>query len=559
VARIFDTVFERLEMELRAADEPRLRELEDHYRALAGQGGAKAELWYALGGIALSRGELAAAEEMLRRAAGRDPGQPAILAALGETLFRRGRLVEAEAVLHAAAGLRPTDHWTLFWLGRTQAGMGRPGAAETALRRAVALAPNTPGLHAELGHVLARRGDTAEARACFERALKLNPDTGTRLTVLDYLARLGDMDAVVEAYRDLLDAQPGNVRAWYNLALKAPGALRDDERRELERIAESAESSDAAHAAVQYALAGVTERAGDTDATIAHASAANAAMLDCHVASGVSYEPDTHHRQIARIIEMFDGNWFARTAGWGDESILPVFIVGMPRSGTSLVEQILASHPQVFGGGELVVVNLSLERLPLLMQRDGDFMACLEHVSRKEISGSARFCLDSFKELAAGAPRVTDKFPDNYLHLGWIRTLFPKAPIVHCERDSRDTAISCWLNRLPELAWVCDLEHITARIEDYRRLMEHWRDVLPGGFLDLSYEALVTDPERQGQRLVEHCGLDWDPVCLRFHETPRVVETASYRQVRKPVYGSSAGRWQSFRSVLEPWLERLTV
>lgn len=550
-------MFEQLEQELRTADEARLRELEARHREAAETGDPVA--CYVLGAVALARGDLAVAEELLRRAAGQDPGQPAILVALGEALAGRGRLVEAEAVLQAGAQLRPTDHWALFWLGRTRAGMGRPGGAEAALRKAVGLAPNNPGLHAELGHVLARRGNTGEARACYQRALKLNPDVDTRLTVLDYLARAGDIDAAVEAYRRLLDSQPDNARALYNLAFKAPDSLRDGERDKLEQVARSdgvaSELPAAQRAAAHYALAGVVNH--QPELAVPHARAANALMLDCHDANNTSYKPGDHHQLVTRLIETFDRDWFARTHGWGSDSRLPVFIVGMPRSGTSLVEQILASHPEVFGGGELVVVNLSLDRLPLLMQRNDDFMACLEHVGRKEISGSATFCLDSFEELAAGASRVTDKFPDNYLHLGWIRTLFVNAPIVHCERDSRDTAISCWLNRLPELMWSCDLEHITTRIEDYRRVMDHWRDVLPGKILDLSYESLVAQPEQEGRRLVEHCGLEWDPACLRFHESSRAVETASYRQVRKPVYRSSAGRWRSYREVLEPWLERL--
>jgi hypothetical protein len=455
--------------------------------------------------------------------------------------------------------LRPADYWALFWLGRTLVGMGRPGAAETALRKAAGLAPNNAAVQAQLGYVLGRRGDADNARLCLEKALKLNPDMATRLTALDYLARLGDIDEAVEGYRVVLDSQPGNVRALYNLAFKAPGSLRDDERRTLERIVQGDEAArelpDGQRAAVHYALAGVV--GDEPQLAVSHARAANAAMLDFHVANGMGYEPEDHRQLVNAVIETFDVDWFSRTHGWGSDSLLPVFVVGMPRSGTSLVEQILASHPRVFGGGELAVVNLSLERLPLLTRSSEDPTNCLKHVSSRDVAGSARFCLDSFEDLGGGATRVTDKFPDNYLHLGWIRTLFPNAAIVHCQRDARDIAISCWLNRLPEVLWSCDLEHITTRIEDYLRVMAHWRNVLPGQFFDLSYEALVADPEGMGPPLVEHCGLDWDPVCLRFHETRRAVETASYRQVRKPVYGSSAGRWKSYEEILEPWLARL--
>jgi len=231
------------------------------------------------------------------------------------------------------------------------------------------------------------------------------------------------------------------------------------------------------------------------------------------------------------------------------ESERPVFIVGMPRSGTTPTEQILPSHPEVAAAGELVY----LDRLtPVIAMELG---APWPQVARQIDAGNAerywRPYLELLERHSATARLVTDKLPGNFMHLGLIRLLFPEAPVIHCRRDPLDTCLSNFFQQFQEgLAYSFDLLDTGHYYLQYRRLMEHWRAVLPGGFLDSDYEALVADPEGRSRALVTHCGLEWNETCLAPHELKREVKTASNWQVRQPIYQSSARRWKRYEKYL---------
>ena len=266
--------------------------------------------------------------------------------------------------------------------------------------------------------------------------------------------------------------------------------------------------------------------------------------------STAQYDPARYASFVDSLLATFTPPFFARTGGFGLETELPVFIVGLPRSGTTLVEQILASHTQAFGAGELHYCDETFEALPGALQRNDTPLACLPDLDRETARLLAQRHLDKLQALAPRALRIVDKMPQNYQYLGLIRLLFPQARLIHCRRDLRDVALSCWMTNLTSLSWACHADHIAAHFADYARLMEHWRSVLPAPPLDVDYEELVQDTEAVARRIVAWCGLAWEPGCLRFYRTQRPVRTASAAQVRQPIYKSSLGRWKNYQEPL---------
>ena len=244
-------------------------------------------------------------------------------------------------------------------------------------------------------------------------------------------------------------------------------------------------------------------------------------------------------------------------SGFGLDTELPVFIFGLPRSGTTLLEQILASHSQVFAAGELPYCREMFALLPLAMRRSGTPLECLHGLDRETARHLAQRHLDRLRALDRGALRIVDKRPDNYHYLGLISVLFPRARLIHCRRDLRDVALSCWMTDFARAAWSCDQDCVVSHFRDYSRVMAHWRNVLPSPFLDVDYEETVEDMEGVARRIVKWCGLEWEAGCLRFHETQRPVQTASAIQVRRPLYKTSVGRWKNYEALLGDLFSRV--
>jgi hypothetical protein len=284
---------------------------------------------------------------------------------------------------------------------------------------------------------------------------------------------------------------------------------------------------------------------------------ANHTLLSEDRQRGRAYDPAEHRAYVDQILAAYGPAHFERVRGWGIDSDLPVFIVGLPRSGTSLAEQILASHPRVFGAGELALIRDCYRAIPGLVGKEAPGIECVPELTQAVVQQLARRYLDPVRALHPTALRIVDKMPDNYLMLGLMATLLPKARIIHLRRDPRDVGLSCWMTYFRHIRWSYDLDHIGSRIEDYLRLMEHWRRVLSVPLLEIDYEDLVENTEAVARQMVAWCGLEWDPACLAFHQTRRVVRTASMVQVRQPVYRRSVGRWRQYEMFLGTLLRYL--
>jgi hypothetical protein len=297
---------------------------------------------------------------------------------------------------------------------------------------------------------------------------------------------------------------------------------------------------------LRFAAAELLDTSGRYDEAFAQAARGNAL-------SAMPHDPAAVTRQFDELIEYFTPERLRCLPRAVYRREKPVFIVGMPRSGTSLLEQIVASHPAVHGAGELdFMPRVYRGTLDMLGAKAGEYPRCLDRLTIGSADGMAQIYLEPLNALAPEAQRIVDKMPLNFMHVGLIALLLPEARVIHCRRDPLDTCLSCYLTPFATPhPYKNDLAHLGSFYGDYRRLMAHWQAVVPLPMLEVNYEEVVADPEGQARRVIEFLGLSWDERCARAHEIRRPVGTASVQQVRAPVYRSSVQRWRNYEGRLE--------
>ncbi len=265
-----------------------------------------------------------------------------------------------------------------------------------------------------------------------------------------------------------------------------------------------------------------------------------------------------HEKFVAGSIRLFTPEFFAERTGFGDASEKPVFVVGLPRSGTTLIEQILASHPQITGLGELPDIERSLRKTVPEPFGDEYFFDHLQKLSPEASHEQAKKYLATISNRGGTKARAIDKMPHNFLVLGWIAMLFPKARVIHCKRDPMDVCVSCYAHHFSEAhAYSNDLGMLGKYHRSYEGLMHHWSRTLPISILDVHYEDVVANLEQTSRKMIAHLGLEWSESCLDFHKKKRIIQTPSQWQVRQPIYNSSVGRWRRYESHLQPLIESL--
>jgi tetratricopeptide (TPR) repeat protein len=484
-----------------------------------------------------TQGNLNAAEAVLRQILAADPNQPEAMRLFGEVLADRGRFAEALALLQRLVALQPRDAKAHAALGNALRLGGQADAAIAAYRAALARNPELAGAHHGLGAVYRQTEREAEAAEHFRQTLRLQPDWAPGWRDLGMtLAVLGELGPAQAALERAVALQPALGDAQRHLA-----ALRQKPADGAELSAMSARAGDsrtpvAERIELGFALGRSSEKNQDYDAAFGHFSAANHLLRAELVRAGRGFDRPRLSADIDRIIATWTAQKFAAFAGQGNPSEQPVFIVGMPRSGSSLFEQIAASHARVYGAGERTGIGAIAQRLG---------WAPSPAWTQAAIATAAEDYLASLPK--TDAARIIDKMPDNIFQLGLIATLFPNARVIFCERDPRDLAISCFFQHFSEpYAFDTDLGDIGFRIRALERLKNHWLEALPLRCLILSYETLLAAPEAESRRLIDFLGLEWDEKCLAFHQTERVVRTASWAQVRKPLYADSVGRWKHY-------------
>ena len=510
-----------------------------------------------LGSVLQEQGKLDEAAASYEHALRLKPGYVDALTNLGLVLLALGKIDESiarqEEVVRSSRTMPPHIITSAPHCAR----QGKLDEAVGQYAEALRLKPNYAEAHRNLGKIRLNQGKPDEALAGYEQAVRLQPNSPTAHCELgNVLQELGNFAGAEQAFRKALQLDPGHATALWCLAMQLRGKLPDADRAMLEkRLAEPGLNNlDASK--ILFSLAHVCDAKGEYDKAAQYLKKANALQTEANRKEGKAYPADDDARFTDNLLATFTPEFFARVRGFGLETKQPVFIVGLPRSGTSLTEQILAAHSQVFGAGELYLAQKDFQILET-PARTGSAFAAVADLQRDTVQRLAQQHLDQLWTHNRTAERIVDKMPGNYYYLGLLAILFPQAKFIHCRRDLRDVALSCWMNPLPSL-WSNHPEHIAAHFREYQRQMEHWRTVLPVPLLEVNYEDTVADLEGTARRLVEFCGLPWEPACLNFTETNRAVSTMSKVQVREPVYQRSVARWRHYERELSDLFALLT-
>lgn len=558
--------------------------------ALCARNPNDAEAWFLLGVITAQLGMLDEAENCCRKTIALRPDVPAAHFNLGIALQRQGKLDEALACFHKAIALNPNYPEAFNELGVTLQlkGVDNLGMAINNYKKALALRPDYPEGHynlatawlsltqyedalthfqqalrcqpdsikylVELGNALVETGMLQEATESFQRALELNPaDTGGRLGMARVAERKGEFDASMTLLQPLLGGESINVGAARLHAALSRKVNQQPQAVNILRSLLEYIDTPRDRREVHYALGKLYDEMKDYPSAFEHYRQANL-LEEWH------FDQKTSVQQFDATISMFNAEKIERRPRASNKSSLPVFIVGMPRSGTSLVEQILSSHPEVVGAGELRDVGNMKEVLPDILGTVLPYPYNVDLLKPRQLDQLADRHLAKLSQLADRASRVTDKMPHNFLHLGLIDMLFPGARIIHCKRAPLDTCLSIHFLPFNHFhAYATDLGNLGMYYRQYERLMDHWKKVVRIPMLDVQYEELVENQEEMSRRMVDFCGLNWDERCLRFYESDRVVTTFSYDQVRRPMYKKSVARWKNYAPHLGALAEALGI
>lgn len=513
-----------------------------------------AEGFYNLGNIRAAQGRFEDAVESYRRALTLRPDYVDAHTNLGAALAALDRTEEAIAHYRRALELNPRDANAHSNLGSALASQGRTEEAIAHYRQALASNPNHGPTHNNLGNALSDLDRTEEAIAHYRQALAINPGFAEPLNNLANIFRAqGRFDEALDHYNRAIAIRPDYAEAHIHRSEIKHFQRGDPELSALETLA----SSDALPARkkifIHFALAKALDDLGEYNRAFEHLRNGNALKR-----ARIDYDESAVLELFPRITQVFDRDFLDARKHIGDPSSLPVFVLGMPRSGSTLVEQILAGHPQIQAEGEL----LHLENMVYSLTA-GDppvpFPECVPHLDSEALRRIGQEYLSRLPKRSEGKLRIVDKLSGNFLSIGLIRLILPNARIIHTVRDPVDTCLSCYSRLFTAgLHFTYDLAELGRYYRAYAGLMNHWRAILPPGvMIDVAYEDVVKDLESQARRLIHFCGLPWDDRCLHFHQTDRPVKTASAVQVRQPLFRDSLGRWRRYEAELAPLLREL--
>jgi tetratricopeptide (TPR) repeat protein len=506
---------------------------------------AKVKYLLTEGNRCFARGAYAEAAAIYQRLVELDSRNADALNNLGSAFSKQGLLTDAERCLRQAVGIKPDYPEAHCNLGIVLRARGETAESEIWLRRALKLRPNYVDARINLGVTLLALGRLREARARFEKVLKVAPRHADALYLMGHVAKLdGRFEEAEARFKRALDIDPKMPNAW--AALAGTRKMTSSDAAWLERAEEIAASGimPFEEAELRFAIGKYCDDVNDFEQAFENYKRANQLLKT--VAD--TYERDARTCFVDDMIRVYTPEAISTVKGGTSASMKPVFVVGMPRSGTSLVEQIIASHPAAKGAGELGFCG------DAVLANDSDLrQGILSELTRKKL---AETYLPALAARSGDALRIVDKAPVNSDYLGVIYSVFPNARIIYMRRDPIDTCLSCYFQHFSvALNFTMDLSDLAHYYREHQRLMAHWRAVLPpGSILDVPYADLVADQEAWTRKILDFLGLEWDERCLDFHKTERQVVTASTWQVRQKIYRNSVARWRNYEKFISPLL-----
>jgi tetratricopeptide (TPR) repeat protein len=501
------------------------------------------ELHNRLGNLQMQIGLPGEAERCYRRAIELAPDQPAVYGNLGNALRDLGRLDEAVTCFRRAVELQPAVAEVHNNLGNALMDLTQLTEAESSYRQALALNPEYATAFIGLSMTLRRMGRSDEAEAGCRKAVELAPDNAEALTFMaDFLADRGDFPGAERLFRQAISIDSELPVAWAGIPRFRKMTSADaDWLAAAERLI--SKGLPVRHEiSLRFSVGKYCDDVREYEQAFANYRRAN----DLVHQYGLKFDRQRFSQIVDRKIALYDPMWLDDKRSEAITSQRPIFVIGMPRSGTTLIEQILASHPACFGAGELAYWNTAAAAY-----EPSVFAA---NASPGALSTYGQRYLELLQRLAPDALRVVDKMPANFMNLGMMHAALPEARIIHVQRHPFDTCLSVYFQNLSTaLPYANDLEDLADYYAEYLRMISHWRAVLPPDrLLEIQYEALVDEPELWSRRLVEFIGLPWDPRCLEFHTVSRSVTTASKWQVRQKISKSSVDRWRNYEQHIGP-------
>ena len=506
-------------------------------------------------GVRLQReGKAKEAELRFREILREDPTNATATRMLGSIALEEGRYRLATRLLRNATKLAPDYFGAWIDLSRALTEFEQLDEAREAIHQVIQLESQLAYPYVLLGNLETKVGDYEAAVSAFEQALDKQSNHGGALAGLGHaLKTIGRQDEAIDRYRNCVRNYPSFGEAWWSLANLKTFRFTDDEIAVMVKHVDQERLIDETRVNINFALGKAYEDRGDYSNAFDRYDRGNKLRRPHE-----SYDPVQTETVHDHIIKTITPELLESCAGFGDPRPDPIFIVGLPRSGSTLIEQILASHSMVDGTHELPDlprVVRTINQWQVHSKGYPEALPLLDEVHFKELGEQY---LESTRRYRKGAPRFTDKMPNNFSMVGLLALILPNAKIVNARRHPLDSCMGSYKQLFYRgQAFTYDLVELGEYYLEYQRMMDFWHDILPGRVLDVHYEDMVADQENQTRRLIEHCALPWENDCLRFYETDRAVNTASSEQVRQPIYSKSVNSWRRFESHLGPLIEVL--
>jgi tetratricopeptide (TPR) repeat protein len=529
-------------------------------------------------------GEFAKAEELYRRIIKLNPKNADALHLLGLLMHQKGENKYALKYMKKSLKYLSRNPACLNNIGLVYKSLGKLREAKLVFIKAIAQDKNLTDAHNNLGGIYHEEGLILDAETAYKNALKINPDycnAYRNLGILNelqganekakfyyekvlelnssdaycynqlgnFLKEKGNFEKAISHYKTALELDDTYVDAYCGLAaLKRYSEKDEDFFRQLNFSVARDIFKPNEKIRLHFALGKVNDDCGLYDEAFKHYKIGNTLRREL-----IDYNYDAHESNISRLIEFFDHFPFEKFMKYGSNSHKPVFIIGMPRSGTSLLEQIITSHTDVFGAGELDFFTLRASNLTQQLNSSSSYPDCLADLKADTIAKISDEYMSVINRISKNTLHVTDKTVSYFLHIGLMKIVFPKASFIHCKRHPIDTSLSIYFqNFAGNIPYAYDLEEIARYYSLYERIMSKWKELFADSILEINYEDIVNKQKETTQKLLSTIGLNWDEHCLSFHKTKRIVQTASEWQVRQPIYKRSMERWLKYEKYLTP-------